>query len=83
VKLTIVGPIIPVLFARNAICFVLGLITFVLGVQGLIDLKKHPGYSIGYLRALLGISLGLAFVIVEIVTFSLIVLLMIQKGRML
>ncbi len=82
-RLTVNGPIIPVLFARNAICFGLGVKTIALGAQALRYLKKHLGYSTGYLRAMIGITVGLAFVIVEMVTFSLTVLLMIEKGRML
>lgn len=82
-KLTVNGPIIPVLLARNVFCFGLGVTAIILGVQGMIDLKKHPGYSTGYLKAMMGITLGVVFIIVEIVTFSLIVLLIIQKGSVL
>ncbi len=82
-KLTVNGPIIPVLLARNILCFGLGMAAIVFGIQGIVDLNDHPGFSAGYLRAMAGITLGIIFVIVEIVTFVLIVLLIIQKGSVL
>lgn len=81
-RLTINGPIIQVLFARNVIGFMLASLPIILGIQGLIELKRHPGYSTGYLRALLGISVGAGFFIVEVISLFLTVALMIQKGLM-
>ncbi len=78
-QITINGPIISVLFAKNILGFGLAVIPIILGIQGISELKKYPGYSTGYLRAALGISIGAGFFIVEIVTFFLIIALMIQK----
>lgn len=75
---TMDGPIVSILLVRNAFGFVLAVSPIVSGFRGLAELKKHPGYSTGFLRAILGISIGIGFAIAEIVTCFLIVSLMLQ-----
>ena len=76
------GPLIPLLFGRNALCFVLASLPVFSGRRALKELRRHSGYSVGYLRAVIGIALGVSFLIVEAITLFLIVSFVLQKNML-
>lgn len=76
------GPMIPLLFGRNILCFVLAALPVFSGVRGLKKLKRHSGYSVGYLRAIIGIALGVSFLIVETITLFLSISLVLQRNML-
>ncbi len=78
---TVYAPaIIPLLFARALICLLIAALPIWFGIQGIRVLKTHAGYTTGLLRSVLGISIGAAFAIVEIVTLFMVLALMIQRN---
>lgn len=78
---TVYAPaMIPLLFARTFVCLLFAVLTIWFGIQGIRALRSHAGYSTGLLRSVLGIAIGAAFTIVEIVTLFMIIALMIQRN---
>lgn len=76
------GPTIPLLLGRNVFCFVLAALPVLSGWQALKELHRHSGYSVGYLRAIIGIALGASFLIVETITLALIVSFVLQRNML-
>ncbi|GAK54755.1 hypothetical protein U14_06043 [Candidatus Moduliflexus flocculans] len=78
---TVYAPaIVPLLFARALFGLLIAALPIWFGIQGIRALKTHAGYSTGLLRSVLGISIGAAFVIVEIVTLFMVIAFMIQRN---
>ena len=81
-RYSIDGPVIPLLFGRNILCFALALLPVLSGLRGLKKLRRHSGYSVGYLRAIIGIALGVSFLIVETITLFLGIAFILQKNML-
>ena len=78
---TVYAPaIVPILFACTLLCLLIAAIPIRFGIPGIRVLKNHAGYSTGLLRSMLGISIGVAFAIVEIVTLFMVIAFMIQRN---
>ena len=79
-RVTMAGPVIPILVARTLTGSLFALLPIKFGVQGLRELKRHSGYTTGLLRSTLGIAIGAAFLVVEFLTILLTLSLMIQRN---